>query len=372
MASAQTAYVFDMAFLQHDTGESAHLLPDGSRMEAVEHYSNNRITLRAHQLVQGSGLLERLEQVPARPATIEEIAYFHTPEYIAHVRRVTASGGGMLDDQTRVAPGSFDAALLAAGGAIELADAVVAGRVRNGYGLLRPIGHHAMADQGMGFCVFNNAVIATRHLQRHRGVGRVAVVDWDVHHGNGTQSAFWNDPSVLFISLHQDNWYPGGWGRVDDVGASGAEGTTVNVPLPPGTGNIGYLNAFDALVEPILRQFEPEVIFISAGQDANMADPLGRMLVTTEGFRAFAHRLRSLADDVCGGRLIGVQEGGYSVSYAPYCTLAAIEGIAGIDTGIGEPWQGSSELAQALVEHSPRQDEAVARARNVQSRYWTV
>ncbi len=371
MSSGQTAYVFDPKFLTHATGESALRLPDGTVMEAVEHYSNNRITNRTAQLIEGSGLQRQLEPVAARPATLDEIESFHTPEYIDEVRRITASGGGMLDDQTRVSAGSFQAALLAAGAAIELTDAVLEGRVRNGYGLLRPIGHHAMPGQGMGFCVFNNVVIAARHAQR-RGAGRIAIVDWDVHHGNGTQTAFWNDPSVLFNSLHQDDWYPGGWGMLEDIGGDDARGTTVNIPLPSGTGNRGYQLAFERLIEPIIRQFEPDLIFVSAGQDASLADPLGRMVVTTSGFRMMAEQLRRIADDVCHGRLVGVQEGGYSASYTPFCTLAVVEGMVGIATGIGEPWTGSSELARSERAFSPEQEDAIEAVRETQARYWKL
>jgi acetoin utilization deacetylase AcuC-like enzyme len=367
-----TAYVWDERFLQHDTGESGQLLPDGSRMEPVEHYSNNRITNRAAQLIRGSGLQEQLLRVPVREATLGELGYFHSSEYIEHVRQVCASGGGMLDDQTKVAPGSFEAALLAAGGALEMTDAVLSGTATNGYGLLRPIGHHAMPDQGMGFCVFNNAVIATRHAQQVRGIEKVAIVDWDVHHGNGTQTAFWDDPSVLFISLHQDDWYPGGWGKAQDAGGEKARGTTVNIPLPASTGNRGYELAFERVIEPIIRAFGPELIFISAGQDANMADPLGRMMLTTDGYRMMTARLRALADDICEGRLIGVQEGGYSAGYVPFCTLAIVETLAGLTTGIGEPWLGSSEHARALRAFEPSHEEAVERVREVQSEFWRL
>ena len=277
----------------------------------------------------------------------------------------------MLDDQTRVATGSFEAALLAAGGALELTDAVLDGRVRNGYGLLRPIGHHAMPGQGMGFCVFNNVVIAARHAQR-RGVGRIAIVDWDVHHGNGTQTAFWDDPTVLFISLHQDDWYPAGWGKLDDAGGDDARGTTVNVPLPPGTGDRGYALAFERIVSPIIRQFEPELLFISAGQDAGLADPLGRMLVTMGGFRALASQMRDLAEELCGGRLVGVQEGGYSVSHTPFCTLGVVEGIAGISSGIDDPWRGSAEFAHAEREFRDAQAVAIEAVREAQAAFWSL
>jgi acetoin utilization deacetylase AcuC-like enzyme len=367
-----TAYAWDPAFLAHDTGEWGATLPDGTVMDPVEHYSNNRITNRTAQLIQGTGLAAQLLPIGSRPATLEELYVYHTPEYVEHVRQVCASGGGMLDDQTRVTTGSFEAALLAAGAGLELTDAVLEGRASNGYGLLRPIGHHAMPDQGMGFCVFNNVVIATRHAQRHRGVGRVAIVDWDVHHGNGTQNAFWDDPSVLFISLHQDNWYPGGWGAREDVGGAGAEGTTVNIPLPPGAGNRGYALAFGQVVAPVVRQFAPELIFISAGQDASMADPLSRMLLTTAGFRAMATTMRAVADEVCDGRLVGFQEGGYSASYTPFCTFAIVQALAGVTSDVREPWTGSSELAAAERAHSSLVDDAIAAARETQGRFWRL
>lgn len=185
----RTAYCYDERFLQHETGLDEHRLPDGSILEPIEHPSSARIIRRTAQLIASSGLLADALIVPARPATEAELTAYHTPEYIAHVQRVTAEGGGWLDPETPVAPGSWDAALLAAGAAIELTNAVLDGHARHAFGLLRPPGHHAMRAQGMGFCVFNNVVIAVRHAQR-RGIQRVMVLDWDVHHGNGTQDAF--------------------------------------------------------------------------------------------------------------------------------------------------------------------------------------
>jgi acetoin utilization deacetylase AcuC-like enzyme len=266
VTNAQTAYVFDEAFLGHDTGERTQRLPDGSELDPVEHPSNNRITRRTHQLIAGSGLLDRLTRIPARPATIEEIRFFHTPGYIDHVRAVAAAGGGMLDDQTRVSEGSFEAALLAAGGAIELADAVVDGRARNGYGLLRPIGHHAVADQGMGFCVFNNAAIVARHLHRRRGIDRVAIVDWDVHHGNGTQSAVLGRPVGALRLAPPGELVPRRLGRRRRRRRGGGARHDGQRAAAAGDGQTGgYRLAFDGIVEPVLRRFAPEVILVSAG-----------------------------------------------------------------------------------------------------------
>ncbi len=365
----RTAYCYDERFLQHDTGLEEHRLPDGSLLEPVEHPSSARIVRRTAQLIARSGLLDDALLVPARPATEDEIAVYHSRDYIAEVRRITSQGGGWLDPETPVAPGSWEAALLAAGAAIELTDAVLEGRARNAFGLLRPPGHHAMRAQGMGFCVFNNVVIAARHAQQ-RGCARVLVLDWDVHHGNGTQDAFWDDPSVLFVSLHQENWYPAGWGAADQVGGPGAEGTTVNIPLPPGTGNRGYLLALERILLPIARQFRPDIVFVSAGQDASMEDPLGRMLVTMAGYRAMTELVRQLAEECCDGRLVILMEGGYSLRYVPFCTLAIMEGLTGRRSGIGDPLEGTSELAQAERELRADQEAAIEAARRTLSAYW--
>jgi acetoin utilization deacetylase AcuC-like enzyme len=238
------------------------------------------------------------------------------------------------------------AALLAAGSTIAAMDAVLDGPAPRAYVLARPPGHHAVADMGMGFCLLNNVALAVLHARR-RGVQRVLILDWDVHHGNGTQAAFYDDPSVLFISLHQDDWYPIGMGGLDQRGAGEGIGATVNVPLPAGTGDRGYAAVLDRIVAPVARRFQPDLFVISAGQDASMMDPLGRMLVSMTGFRAMGQRMRALADELCGGRLLLVQEGGYSEVYTPFSTLGALEGASGHLTGIADPYLDQSELARA-------------------------
>lgn len=376
MPDERTGYLYDERFLNHATGDNLIPLPAGGDLEPVEHPSAARITRRTHILIAGSGLMAHLTDVAAAPATPEDVSLYHTPAHIMHIRQLAESGGGeagvIAGEGTPVAPETYEAAMLAVGGGMAAVDAVVTGQVHNAYALLRPPGHHAMAEEAMGFCIFNNIAIAARHAQRSHSLHRVMIVDWDVHHGNGTQAAFYDDPDVLFVSLHQDDWYPGGWGRVTDVGEGAAAGTTVNIPLPPGTGNRGYLEAFERVIGPVARQFQPELILVSAGQDPSMMDPLGRMMVTMDGFRAMAETMRSLAREVCDGRLVVLQEGGYSAAYVPFCTLGVVEGLSGRRSGVADPYARTSELARAGRQYDSRHSEAIDAVIDVQRRHWDL
>jgi acetoin utilization deacetylase AcuC-like enzyme len=230
-----------------------------------------------------------------------------------------------------------------------------------------------MADKGMGFCIFSNVAVAAHYARRRYGLERVMVLDWDVHHGNGTQDAFYADPGVLFVSLHQDSLYPEGFGELDQVGSGAGEGFTVNLPLPAGSGDAAYLAALDELVLPIARQFRPELVIVSAGQDASLHDPLGRMCLSSEVYRHMTERMIGLADETADGRLVVAQEGGYSEIYGPYCTLAIVEALAGRRTGIEEPtdaarvarWPSSREV-------SADQRSALRAATETQRRYWRL
>ena len=259
---------------------------------------------------------ERVESLPAREASDEELLRVHGRAHLDAIAAAVALANerpGQLDADTYVSPESLAVARLAAGGAIDLCRAVARGDVHSGLAAVRPPGHHAEADRAMGFCLFNNVAIAARALQAEDGVDKVLIVDWDVHHGNGTQHFFEGDPSVLYFSTHQFPYYPG-TGSFGEVGTGRGEGSTVNVPMPAGCGDAEYLGVLQRILAPVAFAFAPDAILVSAGFDAHRDDPLAAMEISATGYLAMATFVRALAEDLCGGRLAFVLEGGYSLS----------------------------------------------------------
>jgi acetoin utilization deacetylase AcuC-like enzyme len=251
---------------------------------------------------------------------------------IEALRWATEQNGGWLDLDTYTTAGSWEAALLAAGGAIQLVEAIAAGRASNGFALVRPPGHHATPTRSMGFCLFNNIAIAARHALDTLGIERLAIVDYDVHHGNGTQDCFYDEERVLFCSTHASPLYPG-TGAEQEVGSGAGYGTTLNLPLAYGVGDAGFARLYDDVVLPALRRFRPQLILVSAGYDGHWDDPLGPLSLSVAGYAALTQRLAELADALCGGRIALVLEGGYSLPALGACVVAALRVLLGRDPG---------------------------------------
>ena len=338
-----TGYVWHQKYAWHDTGVQ-HMLgaSGGARgpQHPLLHGESPDSKARLASVVEASGLIDHLVRLPVASATDEDVLRVHTPAHLARMRHesLQPKGGDAGDGSSPFGYGALEIALLSAGGAKAIVGAALEGRITNGYALIRPPGHHAVAETGMGFCMFSNIGIAIRWARERFGIGRIAVVDWDVHHGNGTQAVFYNDPETLAISLHQDSLYPFGSGLLDERGAGAGLGTTINIPLPSGSGNGAYIAAIEQAVVPALRAFRPELVIVASGFDGSFMDPFGRMMITTIGYRTMTQRLMEAADELCGGRLVMVHEGGYSSLYVPYCGVAVIETLAGVKTGIEMPW----------------------------------
>jgi len=265
---------------------------------------------------------DELVRAAARPVSDEEVLRVHSESHLRGLRDALSAGWGHIDADTFFSPASEEAAWLAAGGAVELCRAVVEGPVRRGLALLRPPGHHAVPSRAMGFCLLNNIAIAAADALA-RGLSRVAIVDWDVHHGNGTQDIFYDDARVLFVSLHQSPLYPG-TGRVEERGARAGEGTTVNVPMPPGSGPEAYGAAFRELVLPVLRAFDAELVLVSSGFDAHSRDPLAQLELDADCFGAMTTALLDHVEEAGHGRLALFLEGGYDLDAieASVCSVA--------------------------------------------------
>jgi acetoin utilization deacetylase AcuC-like enzyme len=345
----------------HNTGAAASVFPADLTIEPGQHAENADTKRRFRNLMEVSGLLDRLTKIEAVAVDEEDLARFHTLDYIRGIKAKSDAGGGDTGYFTPFGKGSYEIACLAAGGTASMMDAVLGGEVRNGYALVRPPGHHAEAKRGMGFCLFGNIPVAIMKNRLKHRLARVAVVDWDVHHGNGTQSAFYADPAVLTISLHQDRLFPFKTGFREERGSGAGEGFNINIPLPAGCGHGAYLAAFQQLVIPALDAYRPELIVVASGFDACASDPLGRMMLHSESYRAMTALLMEAADRLCGGRLMMSHEGGYSASYVPYCGLAVMEQLSGIRTAIEDPFlpEFTGFPGQEL---QPHQQEAVTAA----------
>ncbi len=315
--------VYAPIYLEHDTGD---------------HVENSQRLVAAISYLKETGIEEKLTCLPSRPALLEELEMIHAPEYISYVKNKAEKGGGWLDPDTVMSQNSYEAALYAAGGFMVAVEAVMKGEVDNAFALVRPPGHHAIRDRAKGFCIFNNMAIAAKFTMNKFSLNRILIADFDVHHGNGTQDAFYADSKVLYFSTHQYPFYPGtGW--MDETGTAEGEGTTVNFPMAAGWGDEECLRAFNEVLVPVARRFQPQLIMVSAGFDAHWADYLAMMQVSVTGFAQMTMILKELAAELCQGRLVFTLEGGYNLEVVASSIKAVFNVLLGnseIDDPLGE------------------------------------
>lgn len=342
-----TGLVYDRAYLRHDTGEHVE--------------SARRLALALDYLKRGD-VLKRLVPVRPRPDVLEEVAAVHGQAYVEKVREFSARGGGSFGSGNVGSRDTYDTALLAAGGVVAAVEAVLQGVVDNAFALVRPPGHHARPSLGMGFCFFNNVAVGARYAQKKYALRKVLVVDWDEHHGNGTEKIFYEDRSVLFFSVHRDWSYPC-TGMADRVGEGEGEGYNINVPLPRGAGDADYELVFRRLLLPVALAYGPELVLVSAGMDAHRSDPVGQMDVTAGGFAVMASLVREIAVACCGGALVAALEGGYNPGALAEGVQAVLEVMSGRKTAHPNP-KRRPVLNKTL--------ETVEEVIKIHSRYWPV
>jgi acetoin utilization deacetylase AcuC-like enzyme len=338
------AIVYDPSYNEHDTGSH---IESRSRLDAIM------------KRIRGDEYARSIAIVKPIKAAVEHVWANHDAKYVEGVRRLAEAGGGWLDLDTYCSSKSYEVALLAVGGAISAVDAVIADP-NNAFALVRPPGHHAVRDAAMGFCIFNNVACAAKYALARHNIRRVLIVDWDVHHGNGTQASFYDDRRVLYVSTHRQPFYPG-TGDFQEVGSGEGTGFTVNLPLPLGVNDDGFFYAYDQLLVPVIKQFKPELTFISAGQDIHYKDPIGGMLVTCDGLIGLTERIKSVTPK---GQVIACLEGGYDLQALADSALAIC----------GSLFDFPTEINEDEVERGTSRDvlDRVDKAAKIQSRYWQM
>jgi acetoin utilization deacetylase AcuC-like enzyme len=339
LALMTTGFFHDERCLWHSGGNYAQMAPVGGLVQPIagggglpEDPETKR---RLVNLMRVTGLIDDLTQRSAAPLPREDLLRVHPASYLDSFEAASEAGGGELGLRTPFGPGGAMIAALSAGLVADAVEAVMRGEMRNAYALTRPPGHHCLPDWPNGFCLLANIALAIRRARARGLLGRVAVLDWDVHHGNGTEAIFLDDPEVLTISLHQERNYPLDTGGFD---VTGAGGSNLNIPLPPGSGHATYLTAMERLVLPALHGFAPDLIVVACGLDAALPDPLGQMLATVETFDAMTAQVMEAADALCAGRLVMAHEGGYSEVYVPFCAHAVIGRMAGSAARAPDPF----------------------------------
>lgn len=344
-----TAFYHDERCMWHSAGEHVVYLPVQPWLQplaAGAHAESPETKRRLRNLVEVSGLMARLDCRSATPAGREDLQRIHPAAYLDRFAALSAAQGGDMGEGATFSHGGYPIACLSAGLAMRAVADVWHRHADNAYALCRPPGHHCLPDKGMGFCLLANIPVALESLRAEVGPLRAAVVDWDVHHGNGTESIYLDRADTLTISLHQERCYPTDTGGAEVRGTGAGAGCNLNIPLLPGGGHQAYLDAMEILVLPALRAFGPEIIVVACGLDANAMDPLARMQAHAGTFRAMTLALKAAAAELCGGRLVAIHEGGYSEAEVPFCGLAVIEALAGTRTEVADPFQPLIEAGQ--------------------------
>ncbi len=335
-----TGFFWDEKCFWHGGGNYAFTLPLGGLVQPLaagglpESPETKR---RLKNLMDVTGLTSELVAQSAEPATQEDLLRVHPESYLDEFKRLSDSGGGELGMRTPFAKGGYEHCTLSAGLAKAAVEQVWTGVLDNAYALSRPPGHHCLPDFPNGFCLLANIAVAIETAQTKHGLGKVAVLDWDVHHGNGTEAIYYGRDDVLTISIHQEGNYPLDTGAVEDRGEGAGTGFNMNIPLPAGAGDTAYADVMDKIVRPALERFQPDMIIVACGFDAAAVDPLARMLVTADGFARMTRQIMDAADALCGGKLVLVHEGGYSEVYVPFCGHATIATLAGSSITAPDP-----------------------------------
>jgi acetoin utilization deacetylase AcuC-like enzyme len=342
-----TGIVRDERFMEHQMGPYHPESPE--RLEVI------------YAMLDGADMQGKFREVPVRRAEMEELLLIHSSEYVKELAATEGKEYTYLDPDTQTSSGSYEAALLAAGGMCEAISLVHSGELDNAFALVRPPGHHAEKARAMGFCLFNNVAIGARYAQEYLKLQRVLVADWDLHHGNGTQHSFENDPSILYFSTHQYPFYPGS-GGLNEVGIGKGEGFTVNVPLSGGYGDGEYVGIFEKVLRPIAIEFNPEIILVSAGFDTHKEDPLGGMRVTPAGFAAMTRSIMEMGEECCEGNVVITLEGGYDIQGQCDSVKAVLKELSGLS---------HADIADVVAQADRRaMDAATKRVMEIQSRYW--
>jgi len=350
-----TAVLYTPKYLDHDTGPDHPETPDRLRVIMKE--------------LNRSGLLKtrKCSILTPKLAKLKDLELVHEPDYIELVERSCAIGGGLLDlGDTVVGAESCKVAFLAVGGVLDAVSLVASGKARNAFALVRPPGHHAGPYYALGFCLFNNVAIAAAHLLRRLGLSRVLILDIDAHHGNGTQEIFYDTDKVLYVSLHQDPRTFPGTGFMDETGEGEGLGYTVNVPFPLRVDDRLYHEGFDQIAAPIIRQYKPQFILVSAGFDGHYTDPVGSLSLSTQGYAQVFSKILNLASQLCGGRIVATLEGGYSLNFLGKMVTSAISRMAGIPYRV----QDRSPVAHPRTRKNAEQ--ILSNVRRIQSSFWQL